>query len=162
MKLYIMRHGQAQISAPTDQERELTDVGRQESHVMAAWLAKQQPQFDITFVSTYVRAQQTFAIAKACIDNEPQHHVLAELTPDSSPEMCGDALLAYCAQAGATSALVVSHLPLVGLLVADLCKGAVMPSFSTSSIACVELDLDSWQGQLLWHRSFQDVLNSVV
>jgi len=70
--------------------------------------------------------------------------------------------LAYCAQVGASSALVVSHLPLVGLLVADLCKGAMMPSFTTSSIACVELDLDNWQGQLLWHESYQDVISSTI
>lgn len=162
MKLYIMRHGQAQPVAPTDKQRELTETGRQETTIMATWLAKHQRQFDITFVSPYVRAQQTYQITKTIFDNTPQHHVLEELTPDSSPELCGDTLLAYCAQTKASSALVVSHLPLVGLLVSDLCKGAIMPSFSTSSIACVELDLDNWQGQLLWHESYQEVLSSVL
>jgi len=162
MKLYIMRHGQAQPIAPTDKERALTEVGRQQTTIMTTWLAKHQRAFDITFVSPYVRAQQTYEIAQQMFENKPQHHVLEELTPESSPESCGDALLAYCAQVGASSALVVSHLPLVGLLVADLCKGAMMPSFTTSSIACVELDLDNWQGQLLWHESYQDVISSTI
>jgi len=129
---------------------------------MATWLAKHQRHFDMTFVSPYKRAQETFDITQQIIENAPIHHVLEELTPESSPETCGDTLLAYCAQNKATSALVVSHLPLVGLLVADLCKGAMMPSFTTSSIACVELDLDSWQGQLLWHESYQDVISSTL
>lgn len=162
MKLYIMRHGQAQPIAPTDKERVLTDIGRQESLLMATWLAKHQTNFDITFVSPFKRALETYDIASDIIENTPQHHILEELTPDSSPEICGDTLLAYCAQVKAKSALVVSHLPLVGLLVSDLCKGAIMPSFTTSSIACVELDLENWQGELLWHESYQDVLNSAI
>ncbi len=162
MKLYIMRHGQAQPVAPSDKERVLTETGRQESLIMTKWLAKHQTNFDLTFVSPYLRALETFEIASQIIENKPQHHVLEELTPDSSPETCGDTLLAYCAQIKATSALVVSHLPLVGLLVADLCKGAIMPSFTTSSIACVELDLENWQGELLWHESYQDVVSSTL
>jgi len=154
-----MRHGQAQQVALTDKERILTDTGRHESLLMATWLAKHQRHFDITFVSPYVRALQTFDIVSQVIENTPQHHILEELTPESSPESCGDALLAFCAQLKARSALVVSHLPLVGLLVEDLCKGSMMPSFTTSSIACVELDLESWQGELLWHERYQDVIN---
>lgn len=160
MKLFIMRHGQAQPMASTDKLRVLTDTGRQQSLIMATWLTKHQQYFDATFVSPYARALETFDVASQVIKHSQDHHVLEELTPDSSPENCGDTLLAYCAQLKATSALVVSHLPLVGLLVADLCKGAVMPNFTTSSIACVELDLDSWQGELLWHTSYDDVLNS--
>ncbi|NRA62535.1 MAG: phosphohistidine phosphatase SixA [Psychrobium sp.] len=158
MKLYIMRHGQAQATASSDEARALTDVGCQESQLMATWLATQQPQFDLTFASPYLRAEQTFATVAPAFSGAPTHHVLQELTPESSPASCGDAVLAYCAQAKASSALVVSHLPLVALLVADLCGNKAMPSFTTSSIACIELDLDSWQGNLLWHKKVQDVL----
>jgi len=157
-----MRHGQAQPVAPTDKDRVLTQVGRQETSIMATWLAKHQQQFDITFVSPYSRALETFDIVASVIRNAAQHHVLEELTPESSPEICGDTLLAYCAQTKADSALVVSHLPLVGLLVTDLCKETMMPSFTTSSIACVEIDLDNWQGQLLWHKGYQEILTSAV
>ena len=124
--------------------------------------AQHERRFDITSVSPYARAQETFSIVKQMFDNQSQHHVLEELTPESSPETCGDTLLAYCAQATATAALVVSHLPLVGLLVSDLCKGAIMPTFTTSSIACIELDLENWQGELLWHESYSDVLSSAI
>ncbi|MDP2560183.1 phosphohistidine phosphatase SixA [Psychrobium sp. 1_MG-2023] len=157
MKLYIMRHGQAQPIAQTDKQRSLTDTGREESINMAKWLALTESQFDLTFVSPYHRAQETFDLVSQEFEQAQQHLVLDELTPNSSPESCGDTLLAYCAQIKAKSALVVSHLPLVGLLVADLCAGSMMPSFATASIACIEIDLDSWQGELLWHKSHHEL-----
>ncbi|MCG7531715.1 phosphohistidine phosphatase SixA [Psychrobium sp. MM17-31] len=158
MKLYIMRHGQAQITASSDSARQLTPQGHQETEIMAKWLRSNEQGFDLTFVSPYVRAKQTFDN----VINEfvmPEHHYeLDELTPDSNPQMCGDALLAYCAQHKANSALVVSHLPLVGLLVNDLCRGDLVPAFATSSIACLDIDLESWQGNLLWHKTVNQVL----
>lgn len=159
MKLFIMRHGQAEFNAPSDKLRNLTQQGIEESIVMAKWLLTQQTDFSITFVSPYNRAQQTYNYAIEQIGMVGHHYCLNDLSPESSPKMCGDALLAYCAHHNASSALVVSHLPLVALLVGDLCKGDIMPSFSTSSIACVDIDLDTWQGSLLWHRTFNDVLN---
>ena len=161
MKLYIMRHGQAQLTASSDKLRDLTAQGQQESVIMAKWLASQQGEFDITFASPYIRAKHTYDLVITSFKAPEHHYVLNELTPESSPEMCGDALLAYCAQHKAASVLVVSHLPLVALLVSDLCKGDVVPSFSTSSIACLEIDLDTWRGNLLWHKTFNDVLMQV-
>ena len=158
MKLYIMRHGQAVPSASTDAQRALTDIGRQQSRAVAKWLAKSQPQFDITFASPYLRAEQTFAEVAQEFIAAQQHFVLQELTPESSPKSCANAVLAYCALGNASSALLVSHLPLVALLVADLSRDNSMPSFSTSSVACLDIDLDSWQGQLLWHKSFHDIM----
>jgi len=158
MKLYIMRHGQAQLTAPSDEQRSLTDQGSQESLIMAKWLGLQCEYFPLTFVSPYIRAQQTYQLVISGFKAPGHHYCLNELSPESSPQMCGDALLAYCSQHNADSALVVSHLPLVALLVNDLCKGDIMPSFSTSSIACIDIDLESWQGDLLWHKTFNDVL----
>jgi len=161
MKLYIMRHGQAQLTAPSDQLRALTEQGEQESMIMAKWLTKQVKQFPLSFVSPYVRAQQTYQTVINEFNAPGHHYCLDELTPESSPQMCGDALLAYCAQHNVENALVVSHLPLVALLVNDLCKGDEMPSFSTSSIACLDIDLAQWQGHLIWHKTFNDVVMGI-
>jgi len=46
---------------------------------------------------------------------------------------------------------VISHLPLVGYLVAELCTAQVPPMFVTSAMAAVELD-DS-TGTLLWQQA---------
>lgn len=158
MKLYIMRHGQAQLSASSDQARELTPQGIEETSLMAKWLAGNESTFDVSFVSPYIRAKQTYDVVLNQYVMPEHHYCLNELTPESNPSTCGDALLAYCSQHKAVNALVVSHLPLVGLLVNDLCHGGIVPSFSTSSVACLDIDLDNWQGCLLWHKSVHDVL----
>lgn len=161
MKLFIMRHGQAEFSAPSDKLRNLTPLGIEESTIMAKWMLTQQKDFSITFVSPYNRAQQTYEYVTKQIGMSEHHYCLEDLSPESSPKLCGDALLAYCAHHNVNSALVVSHLPLVDLLVTDLCRGDMVPSFSTSSIACVDIDLETWQGSLLWHRTFKDVLAGI-
>ncbi len=92
-------------------------------------------------VSPYLRAEQTLDIVGECM-NLPKHvDVMPELTP------CGDvgmvsAYLQALANEGVATALVVSHLPLVGYLVSELCPGETPPMFTTSAIACVTLDAD--------------------
>ncbi len=76
---------------------------------------------------------------------------MPELTP------CGDvgmvsAYLQALANEGVATALVVSHLPLVGYLVSELCPGETPPMFTTSAIACVMLDADG-KGEFLWQKS---------
>ena len=151
-----MRHGQAQMVAPTDAERMLTTAGEQETHSMSQWLAK-LTTIEATFASPYVRAQQTREIMSENSQSIVNRWQLDELTPESDPASCGDILLAYCAQHKMDNALVVSHLPLVSLLITDLCPGAVITHFPPSSIACLDIDLDSWQGKLLWHKHYDDI-----
>ena len=77
--------------------------------------------------------------------------VLPELTP------CGDvglvsAYLQALANEGIATALVISHLPLVGYLVSELCPGETPPMFTTSAIASVTLD-ESGKGIFNWQMS---------
>ena len=76
---------------------------------------------------------------------------LPELTP------CGDvglvsAYLQALTNEGVASVLVISHLPLVGYLVAELCPGETPPMFTTSAIASVTLD-ESGNGTFNWQMS---------
>jgi phosphohistidine phosphatase len=48
--------------------------------------------------------------------------------------------------------LVISHLPLVGYLVSELCPGETPPMFTTSAIASVTLD-ESGKGVYNWQMS---------
>ena len=95
--------------------------------------------------------EQTLDIVGECM-NLPKHvDVMPELTP------CGDvgmvsAYLQALANEGVATALVVSHLPLVGYLVSELCPGETPPMFTTSAIACVTLDADG-KGEFLWQKS---------
>lgn len=75
----------------------------------------------------------------------------AGLTP------CGDvglvsAYLQALTNEGVASVLVISHLPLVGYLVAELCPGETPPMFTTSAIASVTLD-ESGNGTFNWQMS---------
>lgn len=65
MKIYIMRHGEAQQFAPSDAQRALTDRGRHESEAVARACANQRgvKGFDLVLVSPYLRAQQTWETA---------------------------------------------------------------------------------------------------
>ncbi len=147
MQVFIMRHGDAALDAASDSVRPLTVCGCDESRQMATWLKGQKVDIERVLVSPYLRAEQTLDIVGECM-NLPKHvDVMPELTP------CGDvgmvsAYLQALANEGVATALVVSHLPLVGYLVSELCPGETPPMFTTSAIACVTLallDLNQYQ-----------------
>lgn len=157
MKLYIMRHGQANPLAGSDSQRTLCETGRFQSAQMAKWLALSVDRFSITFCSPYVRAQQTLELVSQSFKAPDQALELPELTPDADPVLAADSILAYAAQVKAENALVVSHLPLVGLLVAELCPGEVATDFATSTIVCLDIDLATWQGKLSWQQHYANL-----
>ena len=147
---FIMRHGDVPSMQPVS-VRPLTVCGCDESRQMATWLKGQKVDIERVLVSPYLRAEQTLDIVGECM-NLPKHvDVMPELTP------CGDvgmvsAYLQALANEGVATALVVSHLPLVGYLVSELCPGETPPMFTTSAIACVTLDADG-KGEFLWQKS---------
>ena len=60
MKLWVLRHGEAEPRAKTDAERRLTAHGREQVLHSAAYLIGQPLQAIVA--SPYVRAQQTAAL----------------------------------------------------------------------------------------------------
>lgn len=59
MRIYIMRHGEAQNFAPTDAERPLTVRGESHSEQMALQLTSQlKDGLDMVWVSPYLRASR--------------------------------------------------------------------------------------------------------
>lgn len=102
-------------------------------------------------VSPFLRAEQTLDVVGECMNLPTGVDVLPELTP------CGDvglvsAYLQALANEGIATALVISHLPLVGYLVSELCPGETPPMFTTSAIASVTLD-ESGKGTFNWQMS---------
>lgn len=74
-----------------------------------------------------------------------------ELTPCGDVGLVSAYLQALCNE-GVASALVISHLPLVGYLVSELCPGETPPMFTTSAIANVTLD-ETGKGVFNWQMS---------
>ena len=61
MKMFFMRHGEAEHFADADAARQLTPRGRVESEAVARACKEQGfAQFDKVLVSPYIRAQQTW------------------------------------------------------------------------------------------------------
>jgi phosphohistidine phosphatase len=154
MKVFIMRHGEAGMHAPSDAERSLTDGGRANSIQAARWLKTQFSSLGLTrldkaMVSPYLRAQQTLD-AVSTILTPGDVETVAELTPSGNEERVADYLRLFSSQ-GTAAVLVVSHLPLVGYLVSELCPDVNPPMFATSAIVCVTVTPDSHRATVDWH-----------
>jgi phosphohistidine phosphatase len=139
MQIYIMRHGQAEMMAFSDAERNLTDLGREESERMAKYLVTQGVELDAVLVSPYVRAQQTWQSVSPFFDGITNIQTLPCLTPSGSARKTVNELLALQAE-GVKAVLIVSHLPLVGYIVGELSPSAGVPAFSTSAVGHVSLN----------------------
>lgn len=115
MKLWILRHGEAEPQAVTDAQRELTAHGRAQV-VRSAKLLVGQP-LDAILVSPYVRAQQTAELVRETLGFEPDLLTVDWLTPESNPQSA----LALIPEMG--NVLLVSHQPFVGALIGLLQHG---------------------------------------
>ncbi len=143
VKLYIMRHGQAEMAAPSDAQRSLSEAGRAEVRRIAESL-KGIP-FDGILCSPYVRARQTADIVAEVIQG-PERTVSDCFTPDDSPVTA----LENLPEEGCW--LLVAHMPLVASLAGLLVEGKAHagPGFSTAMI--VELELDYPAAGMAHHR----------
>jgi len=140
MQIYVMRHGQAELIAPSDSERPLSSVGQAESKQMAAFLAEKNVSCDAVLVSPYLRAEQTLEAVKPLIVNgKADIKVSSYLTPSGNINKIANEIHALQVM-GMESLLIVSHLPFVGYLVGELVPEAGTPAFSTSSVAHIEID----------------------
>ncbi|KLN96851.1 phosphohistidine phosphatase SixA [Moellerella wisconsensis] len=149
MQVYIMRHGDAVMHAASDAERPLSQKGRDESTIMAQWLEARQPHVDKVLVSPYLRAQQTLEVLTRSLTLPAEAEVMPQLTPSGNEEYIASYIGALASE-GINAILIVSHLPLVGYLVAQLCPAEQPPMFSTSSIASIQFDTERQKGQLEW------------
>ncbi|MDE1199019.1 MAG: phosphohistidine phosphatase SixA [Pseudomonas sp.] len=136
MKLWILRHGEAQNRARTDAERELTDNGRAEVLSSAASLMGQPLRWIIA--SPYVRAQQTAELVRQALGFSEAVVTVPWLTPDSDPRKVLDNLDLYASD----NVLVVSHQPLVGSLIGLAVHGSLQQAEPMHTASLAELEAD--------------------
>lgn len=147
MKVYIMRHGEAGYSATSDSSRPLTDFGEKQCLSVANWFNEQGITFEQAMVSPYLRAQQTYSIIADVVSIKH-----SDTNPLLTPAGCASHVvdnLTMLLLSGVKSILIVSHLPLVGYLVNELCPHISPPMFSAADVACISLSQDS-EGELEW------------
>ncbi|MDD2061270.1 phosphohistidine phosphatase SixA [Pseudomonas sp. GD03860] len=136
MKLWVLRHGEAEPRARSDAERNLTAHGREQVLRSAAHLLGQPLQ--AILASPYVRAQQTAALVHEALGFDKSVVTVPWLTPDTEPGQVIAALDAL----GLEHVLLVSHQPLVGNLVGMLQHGhsRAAEGMGTASLAQLEGD----------------------
>tara|TARA_R110001592_G_scaffold152614_2_gene380249 strand:- start:8862 stop:9332 length:471 start_codon:yes stop_codon:yes gene_type:complete len=146
MKIWLLRHGQAEAMAVSDPQRALTEQGRVEVAVVARLL--EEKQLDTILASPYLRAQQTAAIVSRHLARDKGIATAAWLTPEDEPRH----VLDFLAERVEQHLLLVSHQPLLGQLISLLVdghKGTHHP-MPTAGLACIEMDFPAAGiGQLL-------------
>lgn len=142
MDIFVMRHGEAELMSRSDKDRCLNSRGIQQVIAQGTWL-KSTALLGHVIVSPYIRAQQTFEQ----INQIHNDQLLSKVETWDAITPYGNAhtvvsYLSVLAEQGIESVLLVSHLPLVGEIVAALC-GRNSVSFYPSTIAQIE-----WDGEM--------------
>ncbi|MWV13507.1 phosphohistidine phosphatase SixA [Pseudomonas sp. R-28-1W-6] len=133
MKLWLLRHGEAEPRARSDAERVLTEHGRKEVRHAAKHL-RERPLEQI-LVSPYRRAQQTAELVREKLGLQLPLTTLDWLTPDDDPRQVLRRLDEFTAE----ELLIVSHNPLLGALAGLLVHGHLQQPFTlhTASLICL-------------------------
>lgn len=166
MQVFIMRHGEAQNpvghSLMSDKARELTKQGKFEVQLMSSWLTKVKADVGQLWVSPYIRAQQTCAIMAKKIHVEAE--TIEFITPEGDAKQVHDFIDGIVASQlenlsvndnkstileQPKALLIVSHMPLVSYLVAELTHYQAAPIFATAAIAEIDYDIKSMRGELV-------------
>jgi phosphohistidine phosphatase len=133
-QLWLLRHGEAEPhDARPDDERRLTDRGREQARAAGTALADLKINVQLAFTSPKVRARDTALIAGEAIGVEPIEHAL--LAGDFGVD---DALELIGAAGRDQRVLVVGHEPDFSQVVHDLTGARV--DLKKGGIAGVRLD----------------------
>lgn len=138
MKIFVMRHGEAQAFANSDQERCLTERGKRQVYEQGMWLKSVQDVMDKVLVSPYLRAQQSFEQVNLAYQNQLKNKLETwnGITPYGDANLVLD-YLNVLSEENTQAVLIISHLPLVGDIVRTLC-GRNSVSFYPSTIVQIE------------------------
>ena len=141
MKLYILRHGQAEATQTSDFDRRLTSQGIADVQALGAKLKSEGVKITKAFVSPFVRTQQTFRSLK--------NHARFTITPETldilTPEgAVADIFKLIDSFEDEDVVLLVTHQPVVSKLVACLVEGTVKAAydFPMNPASFAEIDID--------------------
>ena len=144
-----MRHGQAESFGNRDQLRKLTPTGYKEAECMGKWFNKTAISLDQIFISPYVRAQQTAQTLLDEINGVVKFDTVDFITPSDDAKKIHDYIDGFCANESIEHLLIVSHMPLVSYLVAELTIDHQSPIFQTAAIAHIDYDMKKMIGKLV-------------
>ncbi|MFZ5652909.1 MAG: phosphohistidine phosphatase SixA [Pseudomonadota bacterium] len=147
MRLYLLRHGEAESRARSDAERRLTALGTAEVRAVAAAAAARLAGLQLVASSPYQRARQTAAELLRTLGFAGELVMVPELTPAGRLHEVG----AFVESCAAGELLLVSHQPLVGELLRELTDDDAAEPMATAHLAALELTAFARGGaRLLW------------
>jgi phosphohistidine phosphatase len=139
MKLFLLRHGEAEFQAPTDALRPLSFRGRADLQHVFETNFEELSSVTKIFASPYLRTQQSAEIFQShfSISNKQDTELLV---PSASVPQLSEFLYRHCAEL--QSAILIAHNPLLESLI-DYLVGAPAGAhhMGTSSLACIEVDV---------------------
>lgn len=149
MNLYLLRHGDAQATAASDEARELTERGRAETRKVAQWFKRLNPKIEVAISSPLIRACQTADIVAQELSLSSCLQKSESLSPEKSPE----GILSILNELPHNEVLLVGHLPFLGYLLSAFVWGdlKVEVPFKKSGLAFVQLpEIRFGSGSLQW------------
>lgn len=156
MKLYLLRHGDAQPVASSDAERALTEFGENQARRIGSYFLVKGGQVDHFICSPYKRAKQTAAIFKEVSGITCGIIESPNITPDVPLSRAMKELDAYFDG----NVIMVSHQPLVSSLITYLVWGETTPriGMDTASLACLETDvIQPGVADLVWVQHANEI-----
>lgn len=156
MKIYIMRHADAatmeEAGVTSDEERPLTDLGREEAALMAGILERIGVRPELILSSPLVRARQTAEIVSQHTGSRVDVTSSVELAPGGSP---GGVLAQILRHGRPSETLLSGHMPDVGMLAGFLAwnQPESFIRFRTAGICRIDLPDDGpapGYGDLRW------------
>lgn len=139
MKLYLLRHGDAVNSYPvnsySDSNRQLSSYGREQVVTIALDHRLECAAIERVVSSPYRRAAQTTEIFIQAVGLHHRIDWLDDLTPQGDLR----AIEGFLQRTNVETVLMVSHLPLVGLLI-DYLTGETGTRMGTANLASLSMD----------------------
>jgi phosphohistidine phosphatase len=139
VKLWLLRHGEAEPRARSDAERALTEHGRKEVRKSAKRLRGEVLAHIL--VSPYRRAQQSAELVRETLGLDLPLTTLDWLTPDDDPRLVASRL-----DAVPGNCLLVSHNPLLGHLGGFLQHGHLQEPLLLHTASLAELEGETIPG----------------
>lgn len=153
MQLLIVRHGEAEPSAASDDVRNLTSRGRDMTSALAQALIKKSFKPTQIWASPLVRAQQTAAILKQQLSFAADIRECSAAVPEGDARQCVELLQRESAD---EIILLTSHQPFVTGLIGWLCHASLqfdsnVPTLTTSAAILLQLpQVDAGCAQREW------------
>lgn len=141
MRLYLLRHAEAEAEAREDDLRELTELGWAQAQASADWLCQQVAGPARLVASPLCRARQTARVVQQTLGLSGVD-ILDTLSPEGDP-LRAEQALSLILRESVEELIVVSHMPLIASLQSWVAEGLLTSGepFSLAEVRVLEADV---------------------